>query len=176
MPELQFDHLYGYEELSAVVHQLAALRPDLMTVESIGRSYEGRDIWLATVTNREPGPHDEKPAVMVSAHIHSTEHTGAVAALHLLHTLVTEYGSDPSVTLAVDTRTFYVIPRVNPDGAELAIADPPTYLRSSVRRWPRTDEAPGLVEGDVDGDGRILLMRVPDPNGVWKVCERDARV
>ena len=66
-------------------------------------------------------------------------------------------------TRAVDTRTFYVVPRVNPDGVELALANaadvsafecPPT--------WPRTDEPDGLVEGDVDGDGRILTMRVVD--------------
>lgn len=173
---IRFDRLYGYDELTSALRTLAQARPDLLTVESIGRSYEGRDIWLATATNTATGPHDEKPAVWVGANIHSTEHTGALAALHLLHLLVTEYGTDDDVTRALDTRTFYVVPRVNPDGAELALASPPTFLRSSVRRWPRTDDAPGLVEGDVDGDGRVLTMRVPDPNGAWKVSDRDPRL
>ena len=80
-----------------------------------------------------------------------------------------------TTTRALDTRTFYVVPRVNPDGVELALATPPTYLRSSVRQWPRTDEPDGLVEGDVDGDGRILTMRVVDPNGAWKARGRGRR-
>jgi murein tripeptide amidase MpaA len=175
-PDVRFDHLYGYEELTSTLHALAGYRPDLVTVESIGRSYEGREIWLATVTNTAIGPHHEKPAVWVGANIHSTEHTGALAALHLVHLLVTGHGDDADVTRAVDSRTFYVVPRVNPDGAELALATPPTYVRSSVRRWPRTDDAPGLEERDIDGDGRILAMRVPDENGAWKVSDRDPRL
>jgi murein tripeptide amidase MpaA len=171
-----FDHLYNYDQLTEALRALAEHRPDLMIVESIGRSHEGRDIWLATVTNSVTGPHDEKPAIWVGANIHSVEHTGAVAALHLLHKLVTEHGRDPQVTRAVDTRTFYVVPRVNPDGAELALANPPTYIRSSTRKWPRTDDAPGLVEGDIDGDGRILSMRIEDSNGAWVACAQDPRL
>src|SRR5882724_10912818 len=128
----------------AALDALAAERPDLMTLECIGRSHEGREIRLATVTNQRTGPHGEKPAVWVDANIHSTEITGSTAALHLLNRLVTGHGSgregDEQITRAVDTRTFYVVPRVNPDGVELALANPPTYLRSSVRAWPRTDE------------------------------------
>jgi murein tripeptide amidase MpaA len=176
MPPLSFDHLYGYDELTTALRTLAAERPELVTIESIGRSYEGRDIWLATVTNRAAGDVLDKPAIWVSANIHSVEHTGAVAALHLLSVLVFGYGHDPAITLAVDTRVFYVVPRVNPDGAELALATPPTFVRSSVHKWPRTDDAPGLVEGDVDGDGRVLQMRVRDDNGVWKVSDRDSRL
>jgi murein tripeptide amidase MpaA len=171
-----FDHLYTYDELSDALRSLASHRPDLCTIESIGRSHEGRDIMLATVTNAATGGHGEKPAVWVGANIHSVEHTGCVAALHLLHRLVTGHGDDPRVTRALDTRTFYVVPRVNPDGAELALARPPEYLRSSTRRWPRTDDAPGLVERDVDGDGRILTMRVEDPNGAWAMSADDPRL
>ena len=108
-------------------------RTELMTVEVAGTSHEGRSIWLATVTNTATGPHDEKPALFVEANIHATEITASTAALHLLHHLTTGYGTDPAVTRALDTRTFYVIPRVNPDGVELALrAEDPVYLRSST--------------------------------------------
>jgi murein tripeptide amidase MpaA len=172
----RFDHLYGYAELTDLVHALAAHRPDLMTLEAAGRSHEGRDLWLATLTNQATGPHDEKPALFVEANIHATEVTGSTAALHLLHHLVTRYGDDDAVTRALDTRTFYVMPRVNPDGVELALATDPTYLRSSTRIYPRPERQPGLAESDVDGDGRILTMRVPDPNGAWKVHPDDPRL
>jgi murein tripeptide amidase MpaA len=171
-----FDRLYRYDELRDVLHALAAAYAHLLTLDVVGQSHEGRDVWLATLTNPQTGAHDEKPAVWVDANIHATEVTGSTAALHLLHRLVTGYGVDEKVTRALDTRAFYVMPRVNPDGVELALASPPTYLRSSTRRWPRTDDADGLVEGDIDGDGRILTMRVLDPNGAWKVSDQDERL
>ncbi|MDP8910975.1 MAG: M14 family metallopeptidase, partial [Actinomycetota bacterium] len=108
--------------------------------------------------------------------IHATEVTGSAAALHLLERLVRGYGNDPKVTRALDTRVFYVVPRLNPDGAELALADRPRFVRSSVRRWPLLEPVDGLHEEDVDGDGRVLTMRVRDPNGSWKPHSDDPRV
>lgn len=176
MPDLHFDRFYRYDELTAALHALAAEHPGLAAVESIGQSHEGRDIWLVTVTNAETGPHHEKPALWIEANIHATELTGSAAALHLLHRLVTGYGADAKVTHALDTRCFYVVPRLNPDGAELALADIPTYVRSSARPWPRTDQQDGLVVEDIDRDGRILTMRIPDPNGAWKPYPEDPRL
>ena len=72
------------------------------------------------------------------------------------------------MTRALDTRTFYVIPRLNPDGAELALAERPRYVRSSVRKYPLPEREDGLHAEDVDGDGRVLTMRLRDPNGNWK--------
>ena len=80
-PDLTFDRFLPYAELTDAVHGIAAAHPDIVEVASIGRSYEDRDIWLATVTNRGTGPHTDKPALWVDANIHATELTGSVAAL-----------------------------------------------------------------------------------------------
>jgi murein tripeptide amidase MpaA len=168
MPAVAYDRYYTYDELTDTLRAWAEEYPSLFAFESIGHSHEGREIWLATVTNAETGPHDEKPAFMVEANIHSIEVTGCTAALHLLERLLTGYGSDEKVTRALDTRTFYVVPRLNPDGAELALGERPRYVRSSVRAYPLTDPEDGLHGEDIDGDGRILSMRVRDPNGNWK--------
>lgn len=175
----EFDRYLRYAELTEVVQGFAADHPDLVELESYGTSHEGRNLWLLTVTDASTGAHDAKPAHWVDANIHATELTGSVAALHLVHHLVTKHAEgDPIVTEALRTRTFYVAPRVNPDGAELALADSPTFLRSSVRPWPWLDAHrwPGLHESDVDGDGRILAMRVPDPDGGWIEHADEARV
>ena len=75
------------------------------------------------------------------------------------------------------TGASYICPRLNPDGAEWALADKPRIIRSSTRPYPY-DEEPigGLMEEDIDGDGRILMMRVPDPSGAWKVCPEEPRL
>jgi hypothetical protein len=174
-----FDRYLRSNELTDHLHELAAEHPGLVEVESYGTSHEGRNLWLVTITDASTGAHHTKPAHWVDANIHATELTGGVAALYLIHHLVTAFAAgDATVVDALRTRTFYVAPRVNPDGVELALADSPTYLRSSTRPWPWLDghRWPGMTEHDLDGDGRVLTMRVPDPNGAWVEHREDARL
>jgi murein tripeptide amidase MpaA len=173
-----FDRYLRYDELTQWLGDTAAAHPGLMTVESYGRSHEGRDLWVATITDSSTGTHDTKPAHWVDANIHSVEVTAGVAALRIIDRLVNGFGTDPLVTRALATRTFYIVPRVNPDGVEWALADSPRYRRSSVRAWPWRDahRSPGLHQRDIDGDGRILSMRIADPNGAWVESTHDPRV
>jgi murein tripeptide amidase MpaA len=176
VPDVPRDRFVRYRELAELLEALAAERPDLVALSEIGRSHEDRAITLATITNTATGPHDEKPALWIDANIHATEHTGGTAALNLIHRLITQYGSDDTVTRALDTRCFYVVPRMNPDGVELALGERPRYVRSSARKYPLTEQQDGLIEEDMDGDGRILTMRVADPNGPWKTYFDDPRL
>ena len=176
MVHVPLDRFLRFPELTEVLHGLTAEHPDLLELSEVGRSSEDRPLWRCTVTNRATGPHSEKPAIWIDANIHATELTGSTAALHLVDRLVGEHGIDETVTRAVDTRTFYVVPRMGPDGAELALAERPRFVRSSVRPWPRHDQQDGLVRSDLDGDGRILSMRIPDPNGTWKPSGVDRRL
>lgn len=176
---LVFDRFIRHNELVETLDALAVEFPELVTVEAYGSSHEGRSLLLVTVTDRSTGAPQTKPAQWVDANIHATEVTGGAAALHLLHHLVTAADREDAVTLeALRTRTFYVVPRVNPDGVEAALADSPTYRRSSMRPWPYTDRHrwPGLLAHDIDGDGRVLTMRIPDPNGAWIEHADEARV
>ncbi|MBV9389237.1 MAG: carboxypeptidase [Chroococcidiopsidaceae cyanobacterium CP_BM_ER_R8_30] len=177
MPEVRFDKYYRYEDLTRILHSLAQEYPHFVSIESIGKSYEGRDIWLMKVTCFATGPDWEKPALWVDGNIHSTELAPSSTCLYLLQTLVTSYGTHPDITRCLDTRTFYICPRVNPDGAELALSDRPKFIRSSSRPYPYEEQPiDGLVSEDIDGDGRILMMRIPDPNGPWKISPTEPRL
>ena len=173
---MRFDRYYRYEELTAFLQGWAAEHPSLCKVESLGPSYEGRDIWVVILTNFDTGPDSEKPAMWVDGNIHATETSASTAALHLINKLLNGYGSDERITYALDSRAFYIVPRLNPDGAEWALADIPKFVRSSTRPYPRMDELDGLHQEDVDKDGRILQMRIKDPNGPWKINPDDPRM
>lgn len=177
MPQPEWNRYYRYDDLTSLVHAYAREHPDLVAVASIGSSFEGRDVWLATVTNRATGPAVEKPALWVDGNLHASELSPSSAVLYFLDWLVREYGTRPDVTRALDAYAFYLCPRVNPDGAERALADEPEIIRSSTRPWPY-DEEPvrGLRHKDIDGDGRLLTMRIPDPNGAWKPYSGDPRL
>ncbi|HEX7135996.1 MAG TPA: M14 family metallopeptidase [Iamia sp.] len=174
-----FDRFLRYDELTTWLQDLVAAHPDLLAIESYGTSHEGRDLWLVTATDSTTGAHDTKPALWIDASIHAVELTGTVAACHVLQHLVDGHAAgDPAVVAALRSRTFYVVPRVNPDGAEWVLADTPRHRRSSTRPWPWADahEWPGAHVEDVDGDGRILQMRIPDPDGGWMAHPDDARL
>lgn len=173
----RFDEYYRYADLVRVLNDYTAQHPALISLQVIGQSWEGRDILVAAVTQSRSGPDREKPAFWVDGNIHSAELAGSSACLYLIHHLLTSYGHDEEVTRCLDTRVFYICPRVNPDGAEWALEPQPRLIRSSTRPYPY-DEDPigGLVIGDIDGDGRILTMRVPDRSGPWKICPEEPRL
>ena len=56
------DRYYRYAELSELLHRWAEEHPDLLTIESIGKSLHGRDIWALTLTDRTSGTPESKPA------------------------------------------------------------------------------------------------------------------
>src|SRR4026209_1966191 len=139
MPNVRFDKFYRYNELTRLLKEYAKEYPNLIRLESIGKSHEGRDVWLITATNFKSGADAEKPAFWVDGNIHASEVTASAAALYLIRSLVTKYKKDENITRALNTRVFYIVPRVNPDGAEGALADQPKIIRSSTRAYPYTD-------------------------------------
>jgi len=177
IPTPRFDVFYKHDDLTRLLQSYAQALPTLVEVRSIGKSHEGRDIWVVIITSKATGADVDKPAFWVDGNIHAAELTASTACLYWLHKLATGYAKDPQVTQLLDTRVVYMVPRLNPDGAELALADRPRHIRSSTRPYP-WDEQPvdGLTVEDVDGDGRMLMMRVPDPHGTYKKCPDEPRL
>ena len=178
IPVPRFDQFYRHAELTRLLQDYAAAAPQLISLQSLGKSFEGRDIWLLAVTNQATGADTDKPAFWVDGNIHAAELTACTACLYWLHQLVTGYqAGDAQARQLLDTRVIYLVPRLNPDGAELALADRPRHIRSSTRPYP-FDEEPvdGLTQEDVDGDGRMLSMRVPDPHGPYKKHPSEPRL
>ncbi len=193
MPKIAFDRYYRYDELTKLLRAYAKEFSNLVELSSLGKSYEGRGIWVLAVTNSATGPANEKPAFWCDGNIHASEVSASTAVLHLLNKLCTGFGGKAKsskgsegtasreriaqIRRVLDTRAFYLVPRLNPDGAEWALETPPRVIRSSTRPYPYDeDDYYGVERQDLDGDGRILSMRVEDPNGPWKACESEPRL
>lgn len=107
---------HDHAALSAALKELAAKHPGFLKLESIGKSVQGRDIWLATVTNgKREGP---KRAVLLDAAMHGGEVIGSESMLSYLRFLLEKRVTDPQARRIVDEFVTYVIPMVNPDGVE----------------------------------------------------------
>ncbi len=101
--------------------------------------------------------------------------TGSAVALYTIWSYTANYGKDERVARLLDDYAVYVVPRISVDGAEMYLTTP-HMLRSSTRRYPYEEDREGLYPDDVDGDGKILQIRIKDPNGAWKPSEKDPRI
>lgn len=166
---------YTYDVLTRILHELVEAHPQLAQLESIGKSLEGRELWLVTLTNQATGPALEKPAYWIDGNTHAGEVTGSTVVLYTIWSYLTQYGQDEKITRVLDRSAIYLLPRLSVDGAEKYLTTPYT-LRSSTRLYPYVEERDGLYPDDIDGNGWILTMRVPNSNGDWKCSEKDPRI
>ncbi len=173
---MDFNHYYTNDEIEKILKDWADRFPGILDVSVIGNSHEGKPIYLATATNFSGGSDQTKPAVWLDGNLHATELAGTTAVLYFLNTLLSGYNQSERITRLLDTCTFYAVPRVNPDGAGLAMASKPSFIRSGTRPYPWDDTPDGLRPSDIDENGQILQMRVPDSNGDWKISQDDPRL
>jgi len=169
------DSYPSFASLCDYMTRVAEAVPHLVSLYTIGESPEGRPLMLAEVTNQGTGPADRKPALWVDGNACGSGLAASVAALALLQRLAADHGRDELVTWLLDTRAFYLLPRMAPDGAEHCLATG-EVVGSGRRPAVAQGRRDGLVPGDVNGDGRILQMRIEDPRGQWKASRRDPRL
>jgi carboxypeptidase T len=106
---------HNYSEMVADIRAVQAAHPNIVRVFSIGKSYQGRDIWAAKISDNVATDEDE-PEVLFDALHHAREHLTVEQALYLLHLLAGGYGRDTQITGLVNAREITIIFAVNPDG------------------------------------------------------------
>jgi hypothetical protein len=158
--EVDFKHYHSYEETASLLRMWAAKYPDLVDLYSTGQSFEGREIWQITITNKKTGKDTDKPAFFLEGGRHAGEISGIETTLYFINHVLSGYGADPALTALVDTKALYVRPNNDPDGNTLYHLTAQT-LRSTVR--PYDSDGDGLLDEDagedLDGDGFIRQMR-----------------
>jgi murein tripeptide amidase MpaA len=167
---------YSNQDLEEQLTNWAADFPHLCRLSQLGTSQDGRPIWLLTLTNQDRGSDTSKPALWIDGNLHATEISGTTMALTVAAHLLENHGKDETATRLLDRAAFYIAPRLNPDGAYLAMGENPRFIRSGTRPYPWLEKEEGLHQQDVDGDGLVLQMRIPDPSGSWKISSLDPRL
>ncbi len=176
--ELKPDY-WNFDELTEILHRLADEYPRVLKLTSLGQSRQGRELWCLEVTGRETGEADAKPAMYVDGNTHGSEVTGCAVAVYTAWLCGRGFGSDRYLTNLLSRRAFYIVPRINPDGAEDYLKRPQRHfggvLTHNMRPYPVDKEGVALFPEDVDGDGLVLQMRQEDPLGEWRASEKDPR-
>lgn len=53
--KIEHDRFHRYDAFTAILQHLVHAYPRLLSIERIGKSHEGRDIWVLTATNQDSG-------------------------------------------------------------------------------------------------------------------------
>ena len=172
------DRYLNHQELSSALRSLADQHRDLATLEALARTDAGREVWLLTLGNPGATNLDDRPALLLVANLEGNHLIGSSAALYTARHLLGSYGSDEEVTRLLDERTVYILPRMNPDGAELVW----TMAAYELPWKPHaSDPAAGGLNirergRDLNGDGLVTLMRVRHPEGTLIPDDEDPRL
>jgi len=130
---------HNYPEMVAEMMAAQTAFPDIVKVFSIGKSYQGRDIWVAKVSDNVADDEAE-PEVVIDALHHAREHLSTEQALYLLKVLTQGYATDATVKRLVDSREIFILPALNPDGLQYDLTGSP-YRAWRKNRQPNPGSA-----------------------------------
>jgi len=160
--KIDFDRWHDVPELYADFQKLQGAFPKFLKFQSIGKSYEGRDLMVLTINNPETGGEMSKAAMYIEANVHGNEIQGAEVCLYTAWYLMENYGRLDNVTKLVNERVFYIIPTVNPDGRQYFM-EAPSGVNARSGHVPVDDDGDWLVDedkpDDLNGNGIIEQIR-----------------
>lgn len=144
-------------------------------VSSLGKTQGDRTIWLMELGT---GRAKDKPAILLVAGADAEQFSSVAVSLRLAERLIADAESRGGKKSLLERCTVYLLPVASPD-AYAGIWENPLWERNRNAR-PWDEDGDGLVDEDgpedVDGDGKILTMRIVDSEGEWVSHPQDERV
>ena len=178
--QVSWNRYNDYTAITAICKKLAAAHPNLVKIESMGKSFQGKDLWVMTITDTKVGNADKKPAMYIDGNIHSNEIQGSEFALYTAWYLAEMYASgNKTIQSLLAEKTFYIAPTINPDARDnfLHQANTPNSPRTGMLPIDNDRDGQTNEDGfdDLDNDGHIVMMRRKNVNGRYKVDPTDSR-
>jgi hypothetical protein len=165
--------------LEEIMRDMAKKHPNLVRLESIGKSYQGNDIWVLTVTDFNTGRPEDKPAMWIDGNIHSNEIQGTEFTLYTAWYLSEMYGDLDFITELLKDKTFYIAPTINPDAHDYFIKEANTQNSPRSGMIVLDNDGDGLAGedpfNDLNEDGHITMMIRKSPTGRYIKDKMDPR-
>ncbi|XP_040152516.1 carboxypeptidase D [Anopheles arabiensis] len=111
---------HNYTSMVSYIQDLASNYPSITHLYTIGKSVQGRDLWVMEVTE-QPGQHAPgKPEVKYIANMHGNEVVGRELLLLFATYLCENYNRTQRITRLLNRTRLHLLFSMNPDGYELA--------------------------------------------------------
>lgn len=113
---------HNFDQMTNLLMNVSAAYPGLVHLYSIGKSVQGRQLWVALVSKNVQDENELlKPNVKLIANMHGNEAVGRELLLQFLVYLVNSYPKNKQVKHILDTTYIHLMPSMNPDGFEVSI-------------------------------------------------------
>ena len=136
-----YTRYHTYDELTAALRELAKTHANLARLVEVAKTREGRSVWAIEIGNPAGTPLAERPALLIAANLEGDQVIGSELALFAADALLTGYATNPAIKQRLDAHVFYILPRVNPDGAELMFAPLKTGRKTNASSSTTTTTA-----------------------------------
>ena len=107
-----------FEQITAKMQEFATRYPNIAKLSSIGKSVQGRDLWVLKISDNV-GTDEVEPEFKYISSMHGDEITGRELTIRLIDEMLTKYGSDAQITELINNTELYIMPSMNPDGSQL---------------------------------------------------------
>ena len=112
---------HNFKETTDLLKEMAARNSDIASLFSIGKTVEGRDIWCLRINSAAKGETPSaKPGALYIGNHHAREHLSNEVPL-LFAAYLLDHKNDADIKKYIATLDIYIIPMLNPDGAEYDI-------------------------------------------------------
>ncbi len=169
---IAWNRYYNHDGITDICKKMAAAYPDLVKLGSIGKSYQGREMWVLTITDFKTGKPEEKPAFYMDGNIHSNEIQGTEMSLYTAWYLSESFKDVAWVRQLLADRTFYIIPTINPDARDNFMKAPNSMHSPRSGMVPVDNDRDGKVNedgfDDLDNNGSITQMIRKSPTGRFR--------
>jgi len=173
-----FSRYHTYDQLSRELHSMVDANSSIARLESIGRTAEGRDLWIIEIANQQGVPTAERPALFIGANFEGSHVIGSELALYIVNYLLTNYESNEDVRRSIDNYVYYILPRSNPDAAEMMFGGVRSGRKTNTTQYDGDNDGRMDEDGprDLNNDGFITVMRVKDLNGEYMIDPDEPRL
>lgn len=107
----------SYAQITARLKELAAKRPSIVSLFSIGKSVKGKELWVVKISDNVSTDEVEPEFKYISS-MHGDEITGRELTIELIAEIIEKYGKDRAITELVNNTEIFIMPSMNPDGSE----------------------------------------------------------
>uniref|UniRef100_A0AAG5DGG9 Peptidase M14 domain-containing protein n=1 Tax=Anopheles atroparvus TaxID=41427 RepID=A0AAG5DGG9_ANOAO len=118
-----WEDYYTLEEIYEWIDGMVAQYPSVLSVSTIGQTYEGRDMKVIKLSYKAGNV-----GIFIDANIHAREWITSATITWVLNELLTS--EEPSVRFIAENYDWYIVPVANPDGF--------AYTHTTERLWRKT--------------------------------------
>ncbi|KAM8966445.1 carboxypeptidase A6 [Pelodytes ibericus] len=121
-----YEEYHSLDEIVSWMHYMNKTHSHLISMFSVGKSYEGRPLYVLKLGKMAP----KKKAIWIDCGIHAREWIGPAFCQWFVKEVVNSYNRDPSMKKILSVLNIYVMPVLNVDGYQ--------YSWTTDRFWRKT--------------------------------------